>query len=81
MKSHDIENIAAIISYIEAHLQEKLDLDRIAASIRPAFIAIKRRNLFPKLMRYRLLKNIPRRKISVTLLHYNGWQIKRQGGL
>lgn len=33
MKSHDIENIEAIISYIEAHLQEKLDLDRIAASI------------------------------------------------
>ena len=30
MNSDKIEHIAAVISYIEAHLQEKLDLDRVA---------------------------------------------------
>ena len=30
MNSYKVENIAAVISYIEAHLNEKLDLDTVA---------------------------------------------------
>ena len=33
MNSHKVENIAAVISYIEAHLNEKLDLDTVANAI------------------------------------------------
>ncbi len=29
MNGHKVENIAAVIAYIEAHLNEKLDLDTI----------------------------------------------------
>ena len=33
MNSHKVENIAAVISYNEAHLNEKLDLDTVANAI------------------------------------------------
>ncbi len=33
MKSHDIDNIVAIVAYIKGHLQENLDLDKVAAGI------------------------------------------------
>ena len=33
MNGHKIENIAAVISYIEAHLNEKLDLDTVANAV------------------------------------------------
>ncbi len=32
MRGHKIENISAVISYIEAHLNEKLDLDTVASA-------------------------------------------------
>lgn len=34
MNGHNVENTAAVISYIEAHLNEKLDLDRVAEAVR-----------------------------------------------
>ena len=33
MNGHKIENISAVISYIEAHLNEKLDLDTVASAV------------------------------------------------
>ncbi len=33
MNGHKVENIAAVISYIEAHLNEKLDLDTVANAV------------------------------------------------
>ena len=33
MGNHQVENIAAAISYIEAHLYEKLDLDTVANAV------------------------------------------------
>ncbi len=30
MNGHKVENIAAVISYIEAHLNEKLNLDTVS---------------------------------------------------
>ena len=33
MNSHKIEHIAAVISYVEEHLQEKLDLDTVAEAV------------------------------------------------
>ena len=33
MNSCDIESVANTIAYIEAHLQERLDLDRVATDI------------------------------------------------
>ena len=33
MNSYKVENIAAVISYIEAHLNEKLDLDTVANAV------------------------------------------------
>ena len=33
MNGHKIKNIATAISYIEAHLNEKLDLDTVANAV------------------------------------------------
>ena len=33
MNGHKVENIAAVISYIEAHLNEKLDLGTVANAV------------------------------------------------
>ena len=33
MGNHQVENIAAAISYIEAHLYDKLDLDTVANAV------------------------------------------------
>ena len=33
MNCHKVENIATVISYIEAHLNEKLDLDTVANAV------------------------------------------------
>lgn len=33
MNGHKIENISAVISYIETHLNEKLDLDTVASAV------------------------------------------------
>ena len=33
MNGHKVENIATVISYIEAHLNEKLDLDTVANAV------------------------------------------------
>ena len=56
MKERDIENISAVINYIEAHLDSRLDLDTIARAASYSRYHLHR--MFKKLIRHLLMKLI-----------------------